>query len=113
MNDVHDHGRGAVVTTWFVTRHAGALDWAKAHGIDDAQPIDHLDIAQIGQDDRVLGTLPVHLAAAVCARGARYLHLSLDIPEHRRGSELSAADMDAFGARLEEYRVERVENSDA
>lgn len=101
------------MTTWFVTRHTGALDWARAQGISDIQPIDHLNITEIEHGDCVLGTLPVHLAAGVCARGARYLHLSLDIPETRRGSELSAADMAAFGARLEEYKVERVEENNA
>lgn len=97
------------MTSWFVTRHPGALDWARAQRIVDARAVDHLVIETVQPGDRVLGTLPVHLAAEVCSRGARYLHLSLDIPAHRRGGELSAADMDAFGARLEEYRVERVE----
>lgn len=100
------------MTTWFVTRHAGALDWAKAQGMDDAKAVSHLDMTQVEEGDRVLGTLPVHLAAGVCARGARYLHLSIDIPEDRRGSELSAADMETFGARLEEYRVERMGGDD-
>jgi CRISPR-associated protein Csx16 len=44
----------------------------------------------------------------VCGRGARYLHLVLELPPERRGRELSAADMVACGARLEEYRVQRV-----
>ena len=100
------------MTTWFVTRHAGALDWAKAQGIDDARAIRHLDMERMERGDQVLGTLPVHLAAGVCARGARYLHLSLDIPEDRRGHELTAADMEAFGARLEEYQVMRVGGED-
>ena len=58
--------------------------------------------------DVVAGTLPVNLAAEVCARGARYLNLSLDLPLHARGRELDAEDMHRYGARLEEYTVRRV-----
>ena len=101
------------VTAWFVTRHPGALDWARGRGLPDLVAVDHLDIGKVEPGDRVLGTLPVHLAAMVCARGARYLHLSLDLPPDARGRELTGEDMARFGARLEEYRVERVEGSDA
>lgn len=97
--------------TFFVTRHHGARDWAARHGHADATPVDHLDpatLASLGAGDRVLGTLPVHLAAEVCRHGARYFHLSIDIPPEARGRDLSADDMDAFGARLEEYSIIRV-----
>lgn len=100
------------MTVWFVTRHKGALDWARRCGVRDAQPVAHLDIAAVVVGDSVLGTLPVHLAAEVCARGARYLHLSMETPPDARGRELTADDMEAFGARLEEYRVVRVEGGD-
>lgn len=53
--------------------------------------------------------LPVSLAAEVCAKGARYLHLTLDLPPTARGRELTAEEMDVRGARLEEYRVERID----
>ena len=69
----------------------------------------HLDVSEVRPGDTVIGTLPVHLAAEVCARGARYLHLSLDLPPGLRGSELSADDMEACKARLEEYEVRRVD----
>jgi CRISPR-associated protein Csx16 len=96
------------VSAYFVSRHPGALDWATACGIGIDHKVEHLDLSTIGAGDKVIGTLPVNLAAAVCARGARYLHLSLDLPAEWRGRELSAADMQACGARIEEYRVERV-----
>jgi CRISPR-associated protein Csx16 len=44
----------------------------------------------------------------VCARGARYLHLSIDIPPEARGRDLNAEEMERFGARLEEFQVTRV-----
>ena len=96
------------MTTWFVTRHEGAAIWAAARGFE-ARLVGHLDIEAVEAGDRVLGTLPVHLAAEVCARGARYWHLTLEVPPEARGRELSAADMEAFGARLEAYDVKRSE----
>lgn len=95
------------MTTWFVTRHAGAAAWAARHGIAVDRLVDHLDTARIRAGDTVAGTLPVHLAAAVCARGARYLHLSLDVPAHLRGRDLDADAMEAAGARLEGYVIMR------
>lgn len=96
------------MTTYFITRHAGALDWAARHGIHVDRSLVHLAIESVEPGDTVIGTLPVHLAARVCARGARYLHLTLETPPEARGRELSADELDAFGARLEPYRVERI-----
>lgn len=75
------------MTTYLITRHPGARQWVQEEGI-------------------VVGSLPVNLAAAVCARGGRYFHLSLELPLDWRGRELSPDDMRRFGARLEEFRVE-------
>ena len=55
----------------------------------------------------MLGTLPVHLAAAVCERGAVYMHLALDLPANQRGRELTGADLERLGARLLAYEVRR------
>jgi CRISPR-associated protein Csx16 len=96
------------MTTYFVSRHPGATDWAREQGLTVDCAVAHLDPAQIQAGDVVIGTLPVNLAAEVCARGGRYLHLSLDLPAAWRGRELSAADMAACRARIEEYRVQRV-----
>ena len=96
------------MTVYFVTRHPGALDWADAQGLRVDAVIDHLDPAIVASGDTVIGTLPVNLAAEVRARGGRYLNLSLDLPPELRGRELSVEEMRACGARIEEYRVERV-----
>ncbi|MDP1699066.1 MAG: CRISPR-associated protein Csx16 [Xanthomonadaceae bacterium] len=93
------------MTTYLVTRHSGALDWLRAQGFTDVVPVPHLDPAQVTAGDSVVGTLPVHLAAEICARGGRYYHLSLDLPPQARGRELSAADLDRYAARVEQYRV--------
>lgn len=96
------------MTTYFVTRHPGALDWARARGIDCDQHIIHLDPQEVGAGDTVIGSLPVHLAAAVCARGARYFNLSLDLPASLRGRELDAATLEECQARIEEFSVTRI-----
>jgi CRISPR-associated protein Csx16 len=93
------------MSTYFITRHAGAHDWAAEIGLTVDQVLDHLDPAVLLPGDCVIGVLPVHLAAEVCRRGARYLHLSLDLPPEARGRELSAAEMRAYGARVEEFVV--------
>lgn len=97
------------MTTYFVTRHPGARDWAARQGLE-AERRDHLDPAEIRTGDIVMGTLPVHIVADIQSRGARYLHLELTVPLAQRGQDLSADDMDRFGARLTEYLVRRVDN---
>jgi CRISPR-associated protein Csx16 len=95
------------MTTYFISRHPGACTWAAEEGIRVDQVIDHLDPDDIQPGDTLIGSLPVNLAAEVCERGGRYLHLSLDLPAALRGRELSVAQMRACGARIEEYRVLR------
>ena len=97
-----------MTTIFFVTRHAGAREWAERHGVIVDEVAEHLDPECINTGDLVIGSLPVHLVAEICRRGGRYKHLSMDIPPSHRGQELSADDMERFGARLEEFRVECV-----
>lgn len=93
--------------TWFVSRHPGALEWAKRQGLAIERWVEHLDPAEVETDDIVIGTLPVNLAAEVCKHGARYLHLSLEVPAEWRGRELSADDLLMLAAHIEPYRIER------
>jgi len=67
----------------------------------------HLDPDDVQSGDTVIGSLPVHLAAAVCEHGARYINLSLDLPQSLRGKELSLDDMMRCHARLEAFQVTR------
>ncbi len=88
---------------WLVSRHPGAREWIQRRGIRVDHVVAHLDSGQIQPGDIVIGTLPVHVVADVCKRGARYFHLLIDLPAERRGQELSADDLDALGAHLEPF----------
>lgn len=96
------------MTTYFISRHPGAIDWARQQGIQVDQQLAHLNIEQIQAGDQVIGSLPVNLAAVVCAKQAHYIHLSLELPYEARGVELDANAMIHYGAKLEEYLVARV-----
>jgi CRISPR-associated protein Csx16 len=96
------------MTTYFISRHPGAVAWAQGQGLHIHQVLPHLDPHTVQPGDTVMGTLSLPVAAQVCARGARYLHLSLNLPLALRGQELSAEQLRACGAHLCEYRVEPV-----
>lgn len=83
------------------------MAWAQQHDLFVDRWIAHLDITKVRAGDTVIGSLPLHLAAQVCSRGARFLHLTLDIPAQWRGRELSADELKIAGARLEEFFVEK------
>lgn len=93
------------MTTWFVSRHPGALHWMQAHGPAFDRHVPHLDPAQVQPGDTVIGTLPVNLAAQVCERGAAYWHLALELPAQARGRELSADELQALGVTLQRFHV--------
>lgn len=99
------------MTTWFITRHPGARHWAEAQKLAIDRYCTHLDPAEIAAGDTVIGSLPVHLAAAVCAAGARYINLTIDLPAHARGKELSLEQLKQFNARLEAFQITSIQGS--
>jgi CRISPR-associated protein Csx16 len=96
------------MTVWFVSRHPGALEWMCRHDIVFDCHVPHLTMEEIRAGDAVIGSLPVNLAAEVCARGAIYRHLSLQLIPHDRGRELSADDLDRYEATLTNYLVKDI-----
>jgi len=100
------------VAVYFVSRHPGAVEWARRQGLVVDHLVEHLDVAQVSKGDTVVGTLPVNLVARVCEAGARYLHLSLALPPALRGQELDADQLEALGTRLEAYEVRRLPGAD-
>ncbi|WP_420177182.1 CRISPR-associated protein Csx16 [Kerstersia gyiorum] len=92
---------------WLVTRHAGALAWAQQSNIAFERHVTHLEPEHLMPGDIVIGSLPVHMAAEVCARGGRYFHLTLHLSQEDRGQELSADTLFCKAAQLEEFLVLR------
>lgn len=56
------------MTTFFVSHHPGAIEWATQQRLAVDRFLAHLDPGQVSSSDTVIGTLPVHLAAKVCDR---------------------------------------------
>lgn len=97
------------MTTYFVTRHSGAIEWAKAQGIDVSKVVAHATpefLSSLKKGDKVIGILPVSLACQVCQVGAEFYDLALpNITPELRGKELTAAQMTACGAEIKRYIV--------
>ena len=47
------------MTTYFITHHPGARQWAAQEGIRVDDLVDHLDVNLIRPGDVIIGTLPV------------------------------------------------------
>ncbi len=93
------------MTTYFISRHAGAIAWAQQQDINVDQQLSHFDPSITQQGDVIIGTLPINLVAEVNQRGGQYFHLSLTLPSEMRGKELSVADMTRYGASIEAYEA--------
>lgn len=89
----------------FTTRHVEAWEWARKKGLERAVFCKTLPWNLVREGTIVCGILPVKLVSKVCARGARYFHLSIRAPAEKRGRDLQPHEMDKYDARLEEYSV--------
>ena len=67
------------MTTWFISRHQGAIEWIKKQNIQIDRFESHLDTSFVQAGDVVIGTLPIHLAAEICQKGAKFYFLSFNI----------------------------------
>jgi CRISPR-associated protein Csx16 len=96
------------MTTYFITRHLGALEWAKLNEVHFDIHLTHLaDLSMFNSGDIVIGILPMHMVAELNLKGVRYVHLSLNIPVYLRGQELTAFELLKCEAKLEVYEVVR------
>ena len=93
------------MTTFLATRHPGAIEWATRQGFSDVHQVTHItDLEEMVEPgDMVIGTLPISLVAEVNRLGGTYQQLSMNLPAEARGKELTADDMDRYGARLKTY----------
>lgn len=91
-----------------VTRHQTLVDWLAARGITGTV-IEHVsDAAQI-RGRRVIGILPLSLAAeAASVVSVEMPGLTLDARKRVNGGDFTVAEMDAWGAHLEEFEVRRI-----
>lgn len=102
------HNCEGKLTVWFVSRHPGAICWVKNQDIKIDNFTKHLDFAKLKPGDRVIGTLPINVIAKLCEKDIEYWNLSLELPFNARGKELTAHELEQYGARLERYRVEKL-----
>ncbi|HMN97449.1 MAG TPA: CRISPR-associated protein Csx16 [Phycisphaerales bacterium] len=86
-----------------VTRHAGLVDWLRRLGIT-GRVIAHATLDDV-RGRRVIGPLPLHLAAHASLVGAIDMPL---ITAESRGRDLSPEEMDRAGAVLHWYTVRPV-----
>ncbi len=86
-----------------VTRHAGAVEWLRRRGIE-GDVVAQVTAEQV-RGRIVVGILPLHLAAE-----AQEV-IALDMPglkPEQRGKDLTPEEMDAAGATLTRYVVNRI-----
>lgn len=68
--------------------------------------VDNLQMEQVKRGDTVYGILPLNIIADINRCGATFVHINLDVPAKFRGQELTAAQMDEFGAHLQNVSVQ-------
>ena len=95
-------------TTWLVTRHSGAVSWARRQGIHFDRHVENLDASQVHAGDIVIGTLPMHVASDICSRGAEFWALSLTIGQNDMGRELSSEELARRGASLKRFIITEI-----
>lgn len=96
------------MTTYFISRHMGAVEWAKANNIAFDMHLEHLlSVDALKSGDTVIGTLPINLIAQINALGVRYIHLSLEIPPELRGVELNVEQLNECRATLQAFYVQK------
>tara|TARA_R100000935_G_scaffold58834_1_gene98399 strand:+ start:10281 stop:10589 length:309 start_codon:yes stop_codon:yes gene_type:complete len=97
------------MSIYLISRHKGAVEWMNHTGNHYDKHLTHLDnYSQLSEGDIIVGSLPINLVADLAERSVGYIHLSLYIPEHLRGIELSAKQLSQLDAKLEAYSVQRI-----
>lgn len=95
------------MTTLFVSRHQGAIEWIKQQSIQVDVFVEHLNVEEIQADDVVIGTLPIHLAAEVCQKGAKFYFLSVNVAREQRGTELTYEQLEKQACSLQQFYIEK------
>lgn len=93
--------------TWIVSRHPGAYKFLAEKGFT-GKKCAHLKPQDVKPGDIVVGTLPLYLAAALCARGIEYWHLTIPLDRADRGRGLTVERMKSLDARVERFDVRKL-----
>ncbi|WP_118867776.1 CRISPR-associated protein Csx16 [Haemophilus haemolyticus] len=96
------------MTTWFISRHLGAIEWIKQQNIQIDRFESHLDTSLVQAGDVVIGTLPIHLAAEICQKGATFYFLSVNVSAQQRGTELTAQQLVDQGCALQAFHIRKL-----
>lgn len=96
------------MTVWFVSRHPGAIAWAKNQALPIDRWVTHLATSDVAPGDLIVGTLPMSAASTVCEKGARFFSLEVRLAEHQRGRELTEEELKHLNCTLQEFKVQRV-----
>jgi len=90
--------------TLLATRHKGAIEWIKRKGFN-GEVVSHISAEMIGEGDTVIGNIPVHMIEEIKQKGARvFIIVMPQVPKEMRGQELTAEQMEQFGAKLLEVK---------
>lgn len=96
------------MTTWFISRHQGAIEWVKKQNILIDRFESHLDTSLVQAGDVVIGTLPIHLAAEICQKGAKFYFLSVNVKYEQRGTELTCEQLIEQQCSIQPFRIEKL-----
>ncbi len=92
-----------------ITRHPGAAEWVGQQLGRTVNAVPHLELDEIESGGNYYGVFPLHLAAAICAKGSACWAIAVNMPPALRGQELSAEQLDELGAELVRYDVQTLD----
>ena len=98
------------MTSYLITRHSGAIDWAKQQNLKIDKVLSHINeinIERLSSNDKIYGNLPLHIINTLCEKNIEYWNLDLDIPLALRGKDLNLKEMNNCHARIERYTVKK------
>ena len=106
MTTTNNYQEGIYIQNLIVTRHKGLVEWLERQGITGE--VKASVTADEVRNKHVIGALPAHIA-----QYAFYM-TSVDYfcPLEKRGKELTADDLEAYGAKLFDYKVIPVVDTD-
>lgn len=103
------------MTIHIITAHPAARDYVLAELINEPGALEmHTKVEDsffetLNAGDKVYGSLPVNLAARVCAAGAEYHHLTQDfVPPEWRGRVLEFYEFLTLNPQIKQFKVTAV-----